>query len=131
MTVKEDLASYLQENELGTIGETIWGELPVGKEESLGIVESPSPEPNKAIDIFEQSLDVYGRFAKATVGRDRMQAVFDLLHKRANFQLENYHVYLCYATGMIEDLDRDAEDRHVYKLSFVFVCRKLVEGESP
>lgn len=130
MSVKEDLAAFLQTNGIGTIGTDIWGELPIGKEDSLGIVESPSPEPNKSIDLFEQAIDIYARFAKATDGRAKMEAVFNLLHRRQNFQLAHYHVYLSYASGMIEDLDRDAEDRHMYKLSLVFVCRNLVEGES-
>ncbi len=41
----------------------------------------------------------------------------------ANYEMYPYHVYISYAMGTIEDMDRDAQKRKLYKLSLGFVYR--------
>jgi hypothetical protein len=109
---------------LGTLNTNIFGELPVDKENSLGVVASPSPDPNKAFDTAEQVFDIWGRFAKASVGKAKMQEVFTALHRKQNYTLGDFHVYLSYAVGTIDDLDRDANKSHLYKITFSFTYRE-------
>ena len=119
----KDIAEYLQQNSIGEVGVDLFGELPLDKKDAIGIVASPSPAPDKAIEVYEQVFDVWARFAKAEDGMARMQQVFDLYHRRQNYQLNDFHVYLSFAGGTIDDLDRDPEQQHLYKLSLSFVYR--------
>jgi len=124
-----NLATFLEDQGVGTKGVDIWCELPLGKEDSIGIVPVVSPEPNKAFATYDQVFDIWARFENATLGKAKLQEVFDILHRRQNYQLDGFHVYLSYAAGMIDDLDRDPEQRHLYKLTVAFVYRELSEEE--
>ena len=120
-----DVIEYLEDESIGTIGTSLFsGELPYDKTDVLSLQYSPSPEPNKAIQYYEQTVDIWGRFKLFDAGYGKLQDVMDLLHQKENYELNHYHVYLSYAQGMIEDLDRDVERRHLFKLSLVFVYRR-------
>lgn len=119
----EAIADYIQAKGIATKGTNLFGELPLGKENSFGIVAAPSPEPDKAIEYYVKAVDVWGRFTEAGVGEARMQEIFDLFHRRANYTMGDYHVYLSWAAGMVDDMDRDSNQRHLYKLSLNFKYR--------
>lgn len=123
MTLIDSIASYMETNSIGVKSETIWGELPLEKENSIGLVAAPSPEPNKAIRVYQQTVDVWGRFTKASEGKAKLQQVMDLIHGGQNYAIEDFHVYFSYAASMIDDMGRDPESRHLYKLTLVFIYR--------
>lgn len=125
------LADYLEEQNIGTVGEDIFlGELPLTEADDdnnsacISLVASPSPEPNKSIPYYEQRVDVLARYSDYEDGYAKMQEIFDLLHKQENYDdISGYHIYLSYALGMIEDSERDAERRHIFKLTLGFIYR--------
>lgn len=124
----EDIADYLAANGIGTVATDIFiGEIPLDVNDAIALVYSPSPEPNKSIPYFVQVIDVWGRFTKAEVGYSRLQSIFDLLHRKANYDTGDFHVYLSYAMGMIQDLDRDSSRRKLFQLSISFIFRELNE----
>ena len=54
------------------------------------------------------------------------QAIWDKLHRRANYQLPGaIYVYFGYATTNIEDFDKDTNQRKVVKLQMRFTYRPL------
>lgn len=124
MNIIDSIATYLQTNGVGTVATTIFkGELPYDVNDCISLQHSPSPEPDKAIPYYTQTIDVWARFQTFDAGYGKLQEVMELLHRAENYDLENYHVYLSYAMGMIEDLGRDVERRHLFKLSLAFVYR--------
>jgi hypothetical protein len=126
--IADALVEYLEENSIGTVGTDIFiGELPLDKSDIIALVYSPSPDPDKAIPYFNQAIDIWARFKSYDEGYNKLKAIFDLLHRAENYDLEGFHVYLSYSRGMIEDLDRDAERRHLFKLSLAFVFREASE----
>lgn len=120
----EEIADYLEDNGIGTVGTNIFlGELPFDKSEIISLVNSPSPEPNKAIPYYEQRVDVWARYADYSDGYAKLQSIMDLLHQKEHYELPSFHVYLSFALGMIDDFDRDTERRHIFKLSLSFIYR--------
>lgn len=122
--ILNDLGEYLEDNGLGVVGEDIFiGELPLETNNCLGLTFAVSPAPNKSIPYYNQQVDIWARYSVYDQGLEKLQHIFDFFHKKENYQMGSFHVYLSYAAGMIDDLDRDAERRHLFKLSLVFVYR--------
>ena len=118
----EDLCDYLQAQGIGTVGTDIFiSELPFDKTDIIAIHAVPSPDPNKAIPFYVQTVDITARFAKYSDGYAKLQSIFDLLHRKYHYEMGDKHVYLSYAMGLIMDNDRDAERRHLLQLSLAFI----------
>lgn len=123
--ILNDLGDYLQESGIGTINDNIYiGELPFDKNNCVGLTYSVSPEPNKAIPYYVQVVDIWARYSEYDVGFLKLQQIFDLIHQAENYEMGRFHVYLSYAGGMIDDLDRDPERRHLFRLTLGFVYRR-------
>jgi len=128
MNILESIAEYLEDNDLGVVGTNIFiGELPDDENNIVSIVSAPSPDPNKSIPYYTQTVDIWARYSDFDDGYGKLQDIFDTLHREENYEIEGYHVYLSYASGMILDLDRDSERRHLLKVSFGFVYRESSE----
>jgi hypothetical protein len=121
----ENLADYLESEGVGTVGTDIFiGELPIDKNDCISLIYMPSPEPNKSVPYYSQTVDIRGRFSKFDRGYSKMKEIFDILHRKENYNdISGYHVYLSYAIGPIIDNDRDAQRRHLFQLSLIFVYR--------
>lgn len=123
--ILNDLAEYLEDQGIGTVGTDIFiGQLPLTEDDCLAIIYAPSPVPNKAIPYFEQTVDVWVRFTTYDSGYDKMLSIFNLIHRKENWELDNFHIYLSFAMGMIDDYDKDAQDRYLFKCSFGFLFRE-------
>lgn len=119
------IAELLEDSSIGTVGTDIYiGELPFDKADIISLLLVPSPEPNKSIPYYTQMIDVWVRFKSYDDGMAKMQEIFDLFHRIENYEVEGYHVYLSYALGMIDDMDRDSERRHLFKLTLGFIFRQ-------
>ena len=128
MTLLDQIEQYLEDEGIGTIGTDIFdGEIPLDKTNAITFVYVPSPEPDKAIPYYTQAYDVWARYSDYDEGYGILQDIMDLLHQKENYDLDGFHVYLSYARGMIDDFDRDAERRHLFRLSLAFVYRKASE----
>lgn len=124
----DSLLDYLETNGIGEVGTDIYlGELPEDKDDIVSAMISPSPEPNKSVPYYTQTIDFWARFKSYDSGIAILKRIFDLLHQAENYEVDGYHVYLSYAMGMIDDLDRDAERRHLFKLTIGVVYRVGVD----
>jgi hypothetical protein len=120
----EDLVDYLQTSGIGTVGTDIFvGELPLDKTDCIALMVSPSPDSDKSIPYFKQTIDVWSRFGTYEDGYNKLQEVFDLIHRAENYEFGEFHVYISYAAGNIVDNGRDAERRHLMQLTLGFVYR--------
>lgn len=116
---------YMASNGIGTVGTDIFiGELPLDKADIISAVYVPSPHPNKAIPYYNQTIDFWARFKSYDDGMGKLQDLFDLFHQKENYEIDGFHVYLSYAMGMIDDMDRDMERRHLFRLSLSFIFRR-------
>jgi len=116
----DKILDYLEDQGVGNI---FIGELPVDETDCASMLASISPDPNKSIPYYTQVVDVWARYSKYDEGYKKLQDIMDVLHRAENYDIDGYHIYLSYAIGMITDLDRDAQRRHLFKVSFGFVYR--------
>lgn len=125
--ILESVIEYLEDNDLGTFGTNIFsGELPYNKTDIISLTYIPSSEPNKAIDYYSQAVDIWARYTDSQAGYAKLKSILELFHKKANYEMGDYYVYLSSAMGMIDDMDRDQERRKLYKLTLNFTFRKNV-----
>jgi hypothetical protein len=118
----EQIAELLQSNGIGTVGTDIFiGDITTRTENGLYIVNSPSPAPNEAIDIYEQIVDFWTRNDSTEGAYSKLQQVMDVLHKRTNYTLTGYHVFISHNMNMIEDMDRDLQRKKLFRLTIRFI----------
>jgi len=118
------IADILELTGIGEVGTDIFiGEIPLDKQGVVSLMHAPSPEPNKSIPYYTQTIDVWAKFSDYDLGMAKMQSIMDFLHRKENYGLTGFYVYLSYAMGMIDDFDRDSERNHLFKMSFSFVYR--------
>lgn len=128
MNIIDSIAEFLEDESVGTMGTDIFkGELPYDVDDCISLMFSPSPDANKSIPYYTQTVDIWARAKLFDSGFNKLTEVMTLLHRKENYELDGYHVYLSYALGMVDDLSRDVERRHLFKLSLSFVYRQSSE----
>lgn len=123
----EEIADLLEDNSIGTVGTDIFiGDLVIREDNGLYLINSPSPAPNEAIEIYEQVVDFWTRNSDSNTGYNVLKSVQNLLHKRSNYDLGDYRIYFSHNLGMIDDMDRDVEERKLYRLSMRFIYQPAI-----
>ena len=102
-----------------------WGEIPQGITEGLYMVAAASPPPHQYVDTEYPVIDFWYRSPSTAKAEEKMRLVFNLLHRRQNWQTANWHIYFSQALGAIVDVDRDDEGGKLLRLSVQFICRNL------
>ena len=124
----EQIADHLETNNIGTVGTDIFlGFAPAEVDNCISLVYSVSPEPNKSLDVYEQTIDFWTRNNSSLAGYELLKDVQSLLHRQGNYELESYHIYFSNSLGGIEDNDIDTERRKLHKLSIRFIYRPIEE----
>lgn len=121
-----EVASKLQDWGWGTLGTDIFiASLPETVSTGCMIINAPSPEPHKYLDTEDQILDFWYRADHTDEAYRKMRDLYNLLHRRANWNTLSYHIYFSRATGSIRDADRDLEGGKMLQLSVQFMCRNI------
>lgn len=122
--ILEEICKQIELNEIAVYGEDLFiGDLPNKPANCLGVIAVPSPTPDKSIPVYEQTVDVWSRSKKSETAYSQLEQIKDLFHQQANYTIGDYHVYLSSALGLIDDNDRDSEERKLYKLTLSFKYR--------
>lgn len=100
------------------------GDAPSSVGECVWIVGEPSPPPNPSIGYFEQFVSFWARYKSTRDAKENLKTIFDLLHRKVSYKTESAHIYLSAANTMIEDMDRDIEDRKLMRIGFRFIYRE-------
>lgn len=101
------------------------GELPPGKNGVFAVM-SPSPRADLYTPIQQFQVDFWAVNAQPDTGLDDLSALYHFFHKKNHYQTTNFYVYFTYATGNIEDMDVNPENRKMWRLSVVFIGRYLI-----
>lgn len=101
------------------------GEVPDGVEEYLLIIPVPSPPPHQYIDTEYPVFDFWYRSPHTDRAYAKLETVYEVLHRRHHYALNNWWIELSRALGSITDADRDLEGGKLFRLSVQFICRNL------
>jgi hypothetical protein len=122
----EEVSQLLQTNGIGTEGVDLFlGFAPATVDNCVNLVYSVSPEPHKTFDVYEQTIDFWSRNKSTADGYEVLKDIQALLHRKGNYDLENFHIYFSNSLGSIEDNDVDNEMRKLWKLSIRFIYRPI------
>ena len=93
--------------------------------DGLYLIELPGPQPDNEIDTETHLFTLYSSSSSTTSAYSLLHRAYDILERRANFQLVNYYVYSSYASGTIKDEGRGKEGNKLFSLNFTLICRNL------
>lgn len=124
-----ELAAYIAEHLGGTLGVDIEiGEIPSSSGDTLMLYNAASPAPDNELAVEEQRIDFWVRYKNSKTGYDRLASIKDLFHRNNNWTLGSTHyIYEAEAVGLIDDMDRDLNNRKIWKLGMTFVYRELID----
>lgn len=103
------------------------GQLPQGVSNAVLIVPAPSGAPHEYIDNESLVIDFWTLYDNTPAGYDMARQIFQQLHRKANYSLNNWYIYSSLAEGGILDVDRTDEGIKQHKISFLFTCRSLAD----
>lgn len=110
----------------GSQTRSIWvGELPADAIEALWLVEAPSPPPHNYVDTQYAVIDFWVRSPHTDRAHALLELVYNNFHRRYHYETANWHISFSRALGSIVDVDRDAENGKLFRLSVQFICRNL------
>lgn len=119
-----EIASKLEDWGFGTRGTDIFiGNMPETISEGLLMIDAPSPEPHKYLDTEDAVIDFRYRSDHTDQAQRKMRELYNLLHRRANWQTLSYYIYFSNALSLPRDADRDLEGGKMLILSVQFKCR--------
>lgn len=121
------LAQLLDDEGTATLGTNLFlTEMPETPDNATMIVTSGTVDQRKDYEIRDIYVDFWIRNTDSAQAYATAQAIWDKLHRRANYQLPGaIYVYFGYATTNIEDFDKDTNQRKVVKLQMRFTYRPL------
>ncbi len=116
-----DIARFLAAYSEFTMRDTLFvGELPRDKD-GIFALAAPSPEPDKETGIIYQTVDFWSRYTNDATGFEKLAIVNNFFDRRHHFATDHYYVHFSHALGQIEDMDRDAANAKLLKLSIMFI----------
>lgn len=106
------------------------GELVRGIEGTFAVAV-PSEAPSMYSPLETHTIDFWSVNSNGAQAYDDLQYVYNLFHQRyltqtPQFTTTSFQVYSAAAQGQIEDMDRDIEGRHLFRLTITFVTQNLI-----
>lgn len=124
MSLIRQLSGFLQSNGHGTVGTDIFVEdMPYSPANSLMVMSNVSPAPDDYIDTETLNFEVWCRNESTKTASDKLSAVKVLLHRFYHLTLGEYYIYYIGATGNIENLTKDVDNRSLQKINFRAIYR--------
>lgn len=121
--VVQDIVRFFGDyNQAGLVRQTdlFAGELKRGVN-GVFAVAAPSEEPDKETGILYQTIDWWARNDDTGKAFEHLTEVFNFFDRRHHYNTDHYYVHLSHNLSMIEDMDRDAENAKLLKLSTRFI----------
>lgn len=85
--------------------------------------DAAGPRQDQYLNTMHVNLEVWTRDRGGDISYERLNEIFELLHRLQNVQLERYFLYWLEATTHIMDMDRDEMGRKLYKVAFHAIVR--------
>lgn len=120
-----DIASHLQANGLGQLGQDLFVSFqPSEPDDCITIYDTGGYAPDIDVPLRDPTCQVLVRSADYPVAMERAQAVFNLLHAKANYALGGAWIYLSKAEHEPTPIGPDENGRPEITLNFHFKIRR-------
>lgn len=122
----EEIIDYIEdETDLVVNTNLLIGEIQREKN-AVYAVQAPGEEPNKYVPTESLIIDFWSVDPDSEIAYDRLREIKNLLHRRSHYLTSSYRIDFSNALGNIEDMDRDGENRKMWRLTMRFVTLVLV-----
>lgn len=121
----DDIAQYLEDEELGTVGEDIFkSKIPDDEggtySDIIVVLETGGVSPDPYIPTKSPTFQVYVRASDYESGREVIESIRTALHQKANITLVsggNYYYYIL-ALGEPGHIGQDEQGRDEFSINF-------------
>lgn len=125
----DEIAAYIAGRGVGEYEDAetrdIWLErLPQGTVSGIVLASEPGLEPHRYLDTLMDGLTFYARYKDGTEAYDKLAQIRDILHRAANYDTPNMHIYFSHAAAGIAYVDTDLNSGMIYSLSINFIYQK-------
>lgn len=130
MALLENIAEFLEDNEIGTRGTDIFIGF-LGDDGTIDnavmIDQTGGVQPDRDLPISKPTVQIMVRDKDYTAGLSKLQTIFNLLHgAHDNLVLAagGVDIMRIYAMNEPQHVERDEEERDIFTCTFVFQLRK-------
>lgn len=124
MAVIDDIAQYLVDNSIGTIGTDIFKSyLPDGANAGLAVLDTGGPMPDKELPTKSPTFQVFIRAATYTAGRSKLDSVRSALHQIKNTTIGNTYFYYVLAQSEGGHIGRNERGQDEFSINFICLTR--------
>lgn len=84
-------------------------------------IAAPSEEPDKETGILYQTVDFWARNDDTGKAFEDLTTIFNFFDRRDHYSTDHYYIHFSHNMSNIEDMDRDAENAKLLKLTVRFI----------
>lgn len=127
----DEMCGYLRDNSSGRFNygsgdsKLVIGEILTGRN-GVFVVQDPSDEPDRYTDVEYYDASFWAVNSSSSEALNDLRAIYQVFQQMHSKTFTSWYVYFSHVSGNIEDMDRDAENRKVYRLSVRFIIRSLI-----
>jgi hypothetical protein len=121
----DDIARYLQDNSVGTVGTNIFKSyVPKTPDNLVAVIDTGGPEQDPDIPHEFATFQVFVRNSNYQLGRAKVDAVMDALHITRNRTIGTHYYYYILAVSRGGHIGRNP-DNGLEEFTINFRCRIL------
>lgn len=122
--IVSEITDILTARHVGVPGTDLFiGEFPPDGDNMVMVFAAGGDVPDMYVDTKYATIDIWVRDRNSDGGYTRLLGIFNILQRMQNVKLTQYYVYFLHAMTDILDMDRDAQGRKLYKITFRVIYR--------
>lgn len=122
----QDIARFLSDYTAFNLRSDLFiGEIPRDTD-GVYMIASPSPSPDKETGIIYQDVDFWSRYTNDATGYDKLKEIYNFFDRRHHYQTNEYYIHFSHAVSQIDDMDRDAQNAKLLKLTITFIMNRNI-----
>lgn len=102
----------------------------VRNQEGCYAVAYSSQQPDMYTGVQYRNLTFWSLTAETDSGYAMLEYLYELFHQRANYEIDDWHIFFSHATSTIDDMDRNGEGYKMWRLDFRFISGRLNSSSS-
>ena len=120
----DDIAQYLVDNSIGTIGTNIFKSyMPDSVDTGLSVLDTGGPQPDKELPTKSPTFQIFIRGADYITGRAKLDAVRTALHQIKNTTIGNTFFYYILAQSEGGHIGRNERGLDEFSINFLCLTR--------
>lgn len=122
----QDIARFLADFTPFTLRTDLFiGEIPRDTD-GIYMMASPSQSPDKETGVIYQDVDFWSRYTNDATGYAKLKEIYNFFDRRHHYTTNEYYIHFSHAVSQIDDMDRDAQNAKLLKLTITFIMNRNI-----